>query len=98
MEEAKLKRSTAKGLFTRAANIMNSTLTVVGLSARTIDRRFDEMRMRWSNVQELHEQYISHLAEEHSEAAGKWIDELCDFFCRIEVSVDNYIEKQILQK
>ena len=96
MQAAKTKRSAAKGVFIRSG--MKTTVTTSDCSMKTVERRFEEMRSRWSDVQEVHEEYISHLQGEQSEAAETSISELCNTFCSMEAMVDDYIDKRTLER
>ena len=59
IQEARTKRSTAKSQFTRAEKSLNDALASDDVSASTIQRRFNELKIKWDNVQEAHDAYAA---------------------------------------
>ena len=90
MEEAKKQRSLAKSQFTRAENAVQSA---VGLGkecpAWTLDKRYSELKKRWDNVQDAHDNYVLLLEGDGGavEPETAWISEIEARFDKLELVV-----------
>ena len=55
MEEAKAKRSIAKAKYTRVENALRKLVTNSLSLQETIVRKFEELRVKWQELQDCHE-------------------------------------------
>lgn len=93
MEAAKQKRTTAKAQYTRAEKRLNDALkyTWTDTPMATVERRYQEHKFRWNEVQNAHDEYISHAKPEEEAqvvAEDKWIDDIASRFSKTEIDVD----------
>jgi len=94
-DEAKKRRSAAKAQFTRAEKAVQ---TALGLEREcptwTLEKRYDDLKKRWDNVQDAHDTYVLHSAgEEVDESEENWIDELAVRFDKTELEVGAHIKQ-----
>ena len=99
----KTARATAKSQFTRAEKKLNESLINIGeenekVPVATIKRRFDDLSTRWDNAQDAHDAYAAALAanntpEDQLTTEETWLTEISERFDRLEVAVDQYMEK-----
>ena len=101
IQEARKNRSTAKSQFTRAEKSLSDALATEDVSASTIERRFQELKIKWNNVQDAHDTYAS-LQEGQTDGGNgdpndnqwiQWIDELAERYDRIEVIADKRMDE-----
>ena len=91
MEEAKKARTLAKSGFTRAEKSLSDALKLENLPLSTLDRRFNDLKLKWDICQETHDNYALFSEEiEATEAEGLdgWIDDLSERFSVIEIKAD----------
>ena len=93
-DEAKKRRSLAKSQFTRAEKAVQSALKLERLCPTwTLEKRYDDLKKRWDNVQDAHDNYIVLTEEEVGEADETWIDELAERFDKMELVVGTHMNK-----
>ena len=95
MEVAKAKRSTAKAQYTRVEKALRKLVTNPLSLQDTIERKFEELRVKWQEVQDCHDQYAPLVTtnKEEEEIEEEWINELCERFEAIEVDADKSLQK-----
>ena len=88
-EEAKKKRTTTKGQFTRTETALRKALDMAEECPQwTLDRRYEELKRRWDSVQEAHDSYIQLLTDdEEIQSEDSWIEEIAARFDKLEVQV-----------
>ena len=96
MSASELKSQTqAKRLFTRSKNaVVNSIKT--NLDPDLVDKRFQELEKRYSDVQEKHEAYVCSIEDSddyNEQACSNWIDEIEQEFMITEKMSHEYIKK-----
>ena len=92
MSEEKKARSIAKAQFTRAEGHLLQALND-GKDRWAIERRYDDLKVRWNKTQDAHDGYV--LTLENDDDAVKeatWIDEIADRFSKIELSVSKMFD------
>ena len=93
-DEAKKRRSLAKSQFTRAEKAVQTALALERLCPTwTLEKRYDDLKKRWDNVQDAHDNYILLTGEEVGEADETWIDELAERFDKMELVVGTYMKQ-----
>ena len=100
MEDAKSRRTIAKSQFTRAENMLKSTLIKRDCLSTTIERRYVELKAKWDKVEQAHNEYVSTLTFDSEEATAEgleleeqWINELAERLCEIEIATDQAVER-----
>ena len=64
VEVAKHRRKILKGQFTRAENRLKDSLKLqLNVHLSTIQRRFEDLKSSWTEVQDAHDLYLSQLKE-----------------------------------
>ena len=92
-EAAKQKRTIIKGQFTRAEKRLKDSLKLpLNVPLSTIQRRFEDLKSKWNEIQEAHDLYMSQL-EEVTEEEEKWMDEIIERFDALEIEADNIVGK-----
>ena len=92
-EAAKQKRTIIKGQFTRAEKRLKDSLKLpLKVPLSTIQRRFEDLKSKWNEIQEAHDLYMSQL-EEATEEEEKWMDEIIERFDALEIEADNIVGK-----
>ena len=87
-EAAKQKRTIIKGQFTRAEKQLKDLLKLpLNVPLSTIQRRFEDLKSKWNEIQEAHDLYMSQL-EEVTEEEEKWMDEIIERFDALEIEAD----------
>ena len=81
-EAVKMKRTIAKRQFTRAESDLNNALSQADVPIATINRRFDTMKQRWSEVQDAHDRYIGTVVTDDGAVTDedKWTEEIEERF------------------
>ena len=98
VEVAKQRRKILKGQFTRAENRLKDSLKLpLSVPLSTIQRRFQDLKTNWTEVQDAHDLYLSQL-EEVTEGEEEWLDEVIDRFNALEIEIDNIIRPNIVGK
>ena len=98
LEVAKQRRKILKGQFTRAENRLKDSLKLpLSVPLSTIQRRFEDLKSKWTEVQDAHDLYLSQL-EEVTDGEEKWLDEVIDRFNALEIETDNIIRPNIVGK
>ena len=88
MEATKVKRTTAKGQFTRYENRLKATIDQDDMDSWTMNKRYDDLKERWDKVQDAHYEYVAHLTDSNDiEDADLWIDSLAAKFDEVELRV-----------
>ena len=93
-EEAKTKCIVMKRRFTRSANILKAALIERGIPIQTIERRFTDLTCSWNETQKAHDSYIVTLEDIDITQEDKWIDELSDKYCALEIDFDKYVNER----
>ena len=95
MEDAKARRSTAKAQYTRVEKALRKLVANPLSLQETIERKFEELRVKWQEVQDCHDRYAPLVTtnEEEEEKEEEWINELCERFEAIEVDADKSLQK-----
>ena len=99
-EELKMKRTTAKGQFTRSEKRLKDAITSMeSTPIATIERRYSELESKWIMVQEAHDRYVAAFQQNSSSEnpfieadENDWINEVADRFDFIELEADRRIE------
>ena len=94
-DEAKRKRTAAKSQFTRAESSLKNALSLENCAKWTIENRYSEIKRRWDNVQEAHDNYVSLIDEEALPAEEEWIAELMNRFEGVELDVGEHMKPVI---
>ena len=97
MEEAKKRQTIAKGQFTRAEGLLKRVLDAESDESLlwTVEKRYAELKTRWNNVQEVHDEYVTFLADQNLiDTEEAWISELAERFDEIEVDTGKYIQSK----
>ena len=98
LEVAKHRRKILKGQFTRAENRLKDSLKLpLSVPLSTIQRRFEDLKSKRTEVQDAHDLYLSQL-EEVTDGEEKWLDEVIDRFNALEIETDNIIRQNIVGK
>ena len=63
----------------------------------TVQRRFEDLKSKWTEVQDAHDLYLAQL-EEVTEGEARWLDEVIDRFNALEIETDNIIRPNIVGK
>ena len=85
-DNKKRERTTAKRLFTRSVNSFEKAIAESNNEA-SLSNRFDDLKVRWNNVQETHESFVNTVDGEASiETEDMWIEGLIDRFENLESS------------
>lgn len=93
MDAAKMKRTSAKGQFTRYETRLKSLLREDDVDTWTLNKRYNDLKDRWEKVQDAHEEYTMHLTESDDKSeAEEWIDELASKFDEVELGVGKMIK------
>lgn len=94
MEAAKLKRTTAKAVFTRYEKRLRTALELEDADTWALTNRYDDFKLRWERVQEAHDAYASQLTEaEETGEAEQWMEEIADRFDKMEIEVGRKLKK-----
>ena len=92
MSEEKKARSIAKAQFTRAEGHLLQALND-GKDRWAIERRYDDLKVRWNKTQDAHDGYVLTLAnDDDAVKEAIWIDEIADRFSKIELSVSKMFD------
>ena len=97
MEEAKKRQTIAKGQFTRAVGLLRRVLDAESDESLlwTVEKRYAELKTRWNNVQEVHDEYVTFLADQNLiDTEEAWISELAERFDEIEDDTGKYIQSK----
>jgi len=94
MEEAKTKRTMAKAQFTRVEKALSKLLANPLSMHETTERKFDELKVKWQEVQDHHDRYaaLASLEEEDEVKEEEWIEELCQRFEAMEGKTDKVLQ------
>ena len=93
MEELKKKRTMAKAQFSRAENSLRKLLGNPMSLQETLERRAKDLAVKWQEVQNLHDEYVTTISEEEEAKEEEWIEELVDRFESIEMATDQNLRK-----
>jgi hypothetical protein len=95
MEEAKIKRSMAKAQYTRVEKALKKLVANPLSLQETVERKFEELRVKWQEVQDFHDRYASLVTTNEEEEAKEeeWINEICERFEAIEVDADKRLQR-----
>ena len=97
MDEARKKRAVAKGQFTRTERKLKDAMSTRsdGMTTWVLEKRYEDFKVRWDNVQNAHDEYVESLAsDEDIKAAESWIDELSELFDECELQVGQSMESK----
>ena len=101
MEKAKGERTTAKSQFTRSKNSLEKSLLQSDTPLTTIERRFEDLRSKWENVQDSHDAYCLYASKDKDNEGNPidtnldgWIKELMEIFEDMELKADKMIESR----
>ena len=90
--ELRKKRATAKTAFTRARKNLEDSIDRESL-AKTVERKFDELKLAWKEAQRCHERYVTTLDDvDTATAEESWMDELDEIYNNIENRTDKYLD------
>ena len=87
-------------MFTRAHNALSIAIESDECVVRTLERRFDELKLRWNEVQLKHDEYISTLdgrTDEEIQKEDVWIDELAKTFYNVEEETDKLLTNSVVK-
>ena len=87
-------RTSAKRLFTRANNAVENAINAAD-DTKLVEKKFQDLVKRYSNVQEKHEEYVCTVedTEEYNEReCDVWINEIEDTFTCTERKSHDYIK------
>jgi len=92
----KMKRTVAKRQFTRAETDLKNALSQTDVPLITMERRFDTLKQRWSEVQNAHDLYVGTIMTDESAEIeeDKWIDEIESRFSEMEIYCDTVIQER----
>ena len=76
MEEAKKAHTLAKSGFTRAEKSLSDALKLENLPLSTLDRRFNDLKLKWDICQETHDNYALFSEEMEATEAEVWMSGL----------------------
>ena len=95
MEEVKSRRTKAKSQYTRVENALRKLLTNPESLQETIERKFQDLRTKWQELQDSHDEYAPLVAtnDEEEEKEEEWINEICERFNEMEVDTDKCLQK-----
>ena len=95
MEEAKIKRSMAKAQYTRVEKALKKLVANPLSLQEIVERKFEELRVKWQEVQDFHDRYASLVTTNEEEEAKEeeWINEICERFEAIEVDADKRLQR-----
>ena len=97
MDEARKKRAVAKGQFTRTEIKLKDAMSTRsdGMTTWVLEKRYEDFKVRWDNVQNAHDEYVESLAsDEDIKAAESWINELSERFDECELQVGQSMESK----
>ena len=98
MEEAKKKRTIAKGQFTRAEGRLLSAISDQA-DLWTLSKRYEDMTERWNAAQNAHNEYVSGIDDDRAmETEEAWISELAKRFDKVELGVGERMGKSTTQE
>jgi len=98
MEEAKKKRTIAKGQFTRAEGRLLSAISDQA-DLWTLSKRYEDMTERWNAAQNAHDEYVSGIDDDRAmETEEAWISELAKRFDKVELGVGERMGKSTTQE
>ena len=95
MEEVKSRRTKAKSQYTRIENALRKLLTNPESLQETIERKFQDLRTKWQELQDSHNEYAPLVTtnDEEEEKEEEWINEICERFNEMEVDTDKCLQK-----
>ena len=97
MEQAKAARKESKRKFTRTVNILTEIL-VQQSTLKTLERRMEDLKLKWNDAQEKHEKYITTLGEGiNEEEEDKWIEEIDGRYYERESYLDKAMEEKLME-
>lgn len=97
MSEEKKARTIAKAQFTRAETHLFEALNE-GKDKWAIERRYEDLKMRWNKTQDAHDIYVLSLSDDDEAAKeGQWIDEISNRFSKVELSVSKIFDDSKVQ-
>ena len=80
--EMNIARETAKRANERAAKALQQALETENISDSTVRRRFDELKRRWDDTQQAHDNFVVQFMSASSKQAiideDKWIKAIAD--------------------
>ena len=101
MDDAKRDRTESKRMFTRAGNALEAAINSTDCVVMTLQRRFDEFKLRWDDVQSKHDRYITTLdakTDQEIKNEDEWIDELSNTFYHLEEITDKFLTEETIKQ
>ena len=98
--ESKAKRTSAKSQFTRSEKkLKEALLDAESLPISLIERRLEDLKIRWNTVQDTHDEYMESNPAEAAKTDEQeaWINEISDRYDNLEVEVHRTLEVQNLK-
>ena len=97
--DSKAKRTSAKTQFTRSEKkLKEALLDADSYPISLIERRLDDLKIRWNTVQDAHDEYIqSNTEAADQEQQETWINEIADRYDSLEVDVLRALEEHNLK-
>ena len=90
---SKQSRTTSKAAFTRSLKGLRTALDTNAL-ASSVTKKFDKVKDAWNEMQINHQAYLNTLNnDEEITAEDTWINYICDEFDKIELELDQYMDK-----